>query len=121
MPNDYPFWEYIQANGNGRSPYGRVIQSNLIRKYEQFLGNGIGVANLYEYKWRLRGLSEDEEELNPKLEEMIKTMTGVDLTDTNGQFRSTYDILLGISEVWDTLDTKQQALLLENIAGKTQV
>ena len=52
---------------------------------------------------------------------MIKTMTGVDLTDTNGQFRSTYDILLGISEVWDTLDTKQQALLLENIAGKTQV
>jgi DNA repair exonuclease SbcCD ATPase subunit len=51
---------------------------------------------------------------------MIKTMTGVDLTDTNGQFRSTYDILLGISKVWDTLDTKQQALLLENIAGKTQ-
>ena len=69
---------------------------------------------------RLRGLSEDGEELNPKLEEMIKTMTGVDLTDTNGQFRSTYDILLGISKVWDTLDTKQQALLLENIAGKTQ-
>ena len=48
-------------------------------------------------------------------------MTGVDLTDTNGQFRSTYDILLDISKVWDTLDTKQQALLLENIAGKTQV
>ena len=47
-------------------------------------------------------------------------MTGVDLTDTNGQFRSTYDILLDISKVWDTLDTKQQALLLENIAGKTQ-
>lgn len=96
--------------------------SALITAGTEVLQDSKQVANgLRTISMRLRGLSEDEEELNPKLEEMIKTMTGVDLTDTNGQFRSTYDILLDISKVWDTLDTKQQALLLENIAGKTQV
>lgn len=96
--------------------------SALITAGTEVLQDSKQVANgLRTISMRLRGLSEDEEELNPKLEEMIKTMTGVDLTDTNGQFRSTYDILLDISKVWKTLDTKQQALLLENIAGKTQV
>ena len=96
--------------------------SALITAGTEVLQDSKQVANgLRTISMRLRGLSEDGEELNPKLEEMIKTMTGVNLTDTNGQFRSTYDILLGISKVWDTLDTKQQALLLENIAGKTQV
>lgn len=96
--------------------------SALITAGTEVLQDSKQVANgLRTISMRLRGLSEDEEELNPKLEEMIKTMTGVDLTDTNGQFRSTYDILLDISKAWDTLDTKQQALLLENIAGKTQV
>lgn len=96
--------------------------SALITAGTEVLQDSKQVANgLRTISMRLRGLSEDGEELNPKLEEMIKTMTGVDLTDTNGQFRSTYDILLDITKVWDTLDTKQQALLLENIAGKTQV
>lgn len=96
--------------------------SALITAGTEVLQDSKQVANgLRTISMRLRGLSEDGEELNPKLEEMIKTMTGVDLTDTNGQFRSTYDILLDISKAWDTLDTKQQALLLENIAGKTQV
>ena len=96
--------------------------SALITAGTEVLQDSKQVANgLRTISMRLRGLSEDGEELNPKLEEMIKTMTGVNLTDTNGQFRSTYDILLDITKVWDTLDTKQQALLLENIAGKTQV
>lgn len=95
--------------------------SALITAGTEVLQDSKQVANgLRTISMRLRGLSEDGEELNPKLGEMIKTMTGVDLTDTEGQFRSTYEILKDISDVWKDLDTKQQALLLENIAGKTQ-
>ena len=83
--------------------------------------NCIGVTNLCEYKWRLRGFAEEGEELNPKLGELIKTLTGVDLTDANGEFRNTYDILTEIGEQFDRLNSKEQALLLEEIAGKNQV
>lgn len=70
---------------------------------------------------RIRGVSEDGEELNAKLEEFVKNMTGVSLTQPNGEFRSTYDILMDIADVWDTLGSMDQAVLLEEIAGKNQV
>lgn len=52
--------------------------------------------------------------------EFIKQITGVDLTDANGEFRSTYDILNDIGKVWDTLNSKEQAMLAEEIAGKNR-
>lgn len=70
---------------------------------------------------RIRGVSEDGEELNAAMEEGIKRITGVDLTDANGEFRSTYDILKDIGKVWDTLNSKEQAMLAEDIAGKNRV
>lgn len=66
-------------------------------------------------------MSQDGEELNASMGEFIKQITGVDLTDTNGEFRSTYDILNDIGKVWDTLNSKQQAMLAEEIAGKNRV
>ena len=48
-------------------------------------------------------------------------MTGVSLTQPNGEFRATYDILMDIADVWDTLGSMDQAVLLEEIAGKNQV
>lgn len=66
-------------------------------------------------------MAEEGEELNPKLGELVKTLTGVDLTDANGEFRNTYDILTEIGEQFDGLNSKEQALLLEEIAGKNQV
>lgn len=69
---------------------------------------------------RLRGVSQDGEELNASLGELVKTLTGVDLTDANGEFRSTYDILVDISKVFNTLSSQEQALLLEEVAGKNR-
>lgn len=69
----------------------------------------------------MRGVSEDGEELNASMGEFIKTMTGVDLTDANGEFRSTYDVLKEIGEVWDELNSMEQASLAEEIAGKNRV
>ena len=66
-------------------------------------------------------MSDDGEELNAKLEEFVKNITGVSLTQPNGEFRATYDILMDIADVWDTLGSMEQAVLLEEIAGKNQV
>ena len=61
-----------------------------------------------------------------KLQEKVEALTNVDgtgginiLTET-GAFKSTYQILLGISEVWDKMDSMSQAGLLEILAGKVR-
>lgn len=69
----------------------------------------------------------------PKLESKIKSLTavngemGVSLTDSVGNFRSTYDILLDIADKWeeikeaDAKDGKNRANdLLETMAGKNR-
>ena len=87
----------------------------------EILRDSSKVANgLKTISMRLRGVAEEGEELNPKLGELVKTLTGVDLTDANGEFRNTYDILTEIGEQFDGLNSKEQALLLEEIAGKNQ-
>ena len=45
---------------------------------------------------------------------------GVDILTRSGDFKSTYDILLGISKVWDKMGDVEQAALLELVAGKTR-
>lgn len=79
------------------------------------------VANgLKTISMRLRGVAEDGEELSASMNDLIESMTGVKIETDDGQLRSTYDILKDIGEVWDELDTKQQALLAEEIAGKNR-
>lgn len=62
-----------------------------------------------------------------KLREQVKALTnvngngGVDILTESGAFRSTYDILLDIAEIWDKIneaDPKNQAALLEILAGE---
>lgn len=88
----------------------------------EILQDSSKVANgLKTISMRLRGVAEEGEELNPKLGELVKTLTDVDLTDANGEFRNTYEVLSEIGQVFDTLGSKEQALLLEELAGKNQV
>ena len=61
-----------------------------------------------------------------KLQEKIMALTnidgkgGIDILTDSGEFKSTYDILLAISKVWQDMDDTSQAALLELIAGKTR-
>lgn len=64
-----------------------------------------------------------------KLRKQVMALTnidgngGVDILTDSGAFRSTYDILLDIAQIWDQLndyDPKAQAALLELLAGKTR-
>ena len=45
---------------------------------------------------------------------------GINILTETGDFKSTYEILLGISKVWKEMDDVSQAALLELVAGKTR-
>lgn len=96
--------------------------SALITAGTEVLRNPDQVANgLKTISMRLRGISQDGEELVPNMQELVKSLSGVDITDKQtGNIRSTFDILNDIGKVWDDLGDKERALLTEEIAGKNR-
>lgn len=92
-----------------------IITANEVMQDPLTVSNGLKTISM-----RLRGVAEDGEELSASMNDLIESMTGVKVETDDGQLRSTYDILKDIGEVWDELDTKQQALLSEEIAGKNR-
>ena len=71
-------------------------------------------------------LEELGEEVDENVESISKMQTHI-LNLTNGkvnifgddrEFRSTYEIMKDIADIWDELDSKAQADLLETVAGK---
>lgn len=92
--------------------------------------NSVGAA-LRTISLRLRGTSvkELEEagedttgavESTSKLRSKVKSLSGVDILTDTGAYKSTYEILLEISKVWENMSDIDQAALLEIIAGKTR-
>lgn len=93
--------------------------------------NTVGNA-LKTLSMRIRGYDEETEEysedvavLTGKIADFTKTAsnpTGVTLfTDaTNQTYRSTYEILSDIADIWDEISDVDQARLLENLFGKRQ-
>ena len=80
---------------------------------------------------RLRGMKGELESLGEESEgvENISKMQGqilnmthgkVNIFGDNGEFRSTYDIMRDIADVYDELTSTEQANLLETIAGKNR-
>lgn len=79
---------------------------------------------------RLRGMKGELEELGEPIDENVENiskmqgqilkMTGgkVNIFDENGDFKSTYDIMVDIASIYDQLSSTDQADLLETIAGK---
>ena len=55
-----------------------------------------------------------------KLRSEIQSLTGVDIMLDENTYKSTYQIMLEISKVWDKLDDVSQANILEKLAGKTR-
>lgn len=81
---------------------------------------------------RLRGMKGDLEDLGEDVDENVESISKmqtqvlnlthgkVNIFDDNGNFKSTYEIMKGISEVYDTLSDTDKADLLETIAGKNR-
>lgn len=59
-------------------------------------------------------------ETQSKLRGKLKGLTGIDILTDTGAYKSTYDILLEISKVWDDLTDENRAGTLELIAGKNR-
>ena len=70
------------------------------------------------------GLVESASKLYTKVKQLTKTLSnpeGVEIIDkTNNSYKSTYQILLEISKVWNEIGDIQQAELLESLAGKVR-
>ena len=79
------------------------------------------VARFQEMKKNPLEITEvDGEEVNyNKIDEALKTI-GVDLKDTNGQFRELDQVFLDISSRWDTLTQTQQRYIATTAAGSRQ-
>lgn len=69
---------------------------------------------------RLRGIAEDGEELDPKLGEKFASI-GVQIENTDGSLRSTYEIFQDYAKVYDTLTDKEKQYYAELAAGKPNV
>ena len=79
---------------------------------------------------RLRGAKGELEDLGEEVDDNVENLTKmqgqilnlthghVNIFEDNGDFKSTYDILKGIYEVWGDLTDMEQADLLETVAGK---
>ena len=48
-----------------------------------------------------------------KLRDEIKSLSGVDIMENDDTFKSSYDILMNIGEVWDKLSDVNQANITE--------
>ena len=79
------------------------------------------VARFQEMKKNPLEITEvDGEEVNyNKIDEALKTI-GVDLKDTNGQFRELDQVFLDISSRWDSLTQTQQRYIATTAAGSRQ-
>ena len=56
----------------------------------------------------------------PKYRERLMALSGVDILDNAGEFRSTYDIISDLADKWQELSSTEQAAVTTMIAGKQQ-
>ena len=87
-------------------------------------GNALKILSmrLRGMKGELQALGEESDGIESisKIQTQILNLTGgkVNIFDNAGNFKSTYEIMKGISEVWTEISETDQATLLEIIAGK---
>lgn len=124
----------VAAGNSLEQSIAMLAAGNKVVQDPEALGNALKVLSM-----RIRGTKTDLEEAGEetdgvitntaKLQEKIMALTnvngtgGVNILTDSGAFRSTYDILYDIALVWDqinSIDPKNQAALLEILAGKTR-
>ena len=95
--------------------------SSLITAGTEVMRDPSQVANgLKTIAMNLQAVKQKKGDTFYKLKDDLKSMAEVDLTDTNGELRSTFDLIVDLSKNWDKLSEMQQSSLLQGIAGKQQ-
>lgn len=124
----------VAAGNSLEQSIAMLAAGNKVAQDPEGLGNALKVLSMRirGTKTELEGAGEETDGLienTSKLQAKVKALTdvngngGVDILTDTGAYRSTYDILLDIAEVWDDINDanpKNQAALLEILAGKTR-
>lgn len=108
-----------------------ATMANLGNSYEQTLGMMTAVTEvtrnasmasrgLRQISSRLVQVLDDNSSTGKKLTEIYEDL-GIELYDSQGQLRSTYDILQDLSKQWDNLSTNQRDYIALTSAGANQV
>ena len=121
----------VAAGNSLEESLAMLAAGNRVMQDPEAMGNALKVLSM-----RIRGVKTELEEAGEstdgmitntsKLQAKIEALTnidgsgGIDILTDDGGFKSTYQILLGISEVWEKMDNMSQAALLEIIAGKVR-
>ena len=116
----------MTANNSYEEAVAMVAAANRVVQNPSEVGGALRTISL-----RLRGtkvseleaMGEDTTgavETKSKLRAQLKGLTGVDILTDTGAYKSTYEILLEISKVWNTLTDEKRAGALELISGKNR-
>ena len=114
----------VAANGTLEEAVALTATANTIIQDADVVGTALKTVAM-----RLRGTDTktmEEEGLETdgavtsksKLQGKIKALSGVDILTDTGAYKSTYQILSEIAEVWEDINDMDQAALLELLAGK---
>ena len=106
----------VAANNNLSESVAMVTAANTVIQNPEEVGNALKSISM-----ALQGVNESTGELIPKFRELVLENTNfkVDIWDEQNQaFKSTYDIMVQMSTVWDELSDKQQAFLATKLVGK---
>ena len=114
----------VAANGTLEEAVALTATANTIIQDADVVGTALKTVAM-----RLRGTSTEEMEeegldtdgavtSKSKLQSKIKGLSGVDILTDAGAYKSTYQILSEIADVWEDINDMDQAALLELLAGK---
>ena len=108
------------ANNSFEQTLALITAGTEITQDASRVGNGLRTISM-----RIRGLNEEtgefDEELGNVVNDISELTNGkVSIMEDPNTYKSTYDILKRISEIWDELTDKQQAKLLEKLFGKNR-
>lgn len=114
----------VAANGTLEEAVALTATANTIIQDADVVGTALKTVAM-----RLRGTDTkimEEEGLDvdgavtskSKLQSKVKALSGVDILTDTGAYKSTYQILSEIADVWEDINDMDQAALLELLAGK---
>lgn len=113
------------ANNDLSQSIALITTANTVAQDAVSVGQGIKTVSLRlrSTKTDLEAMGEDAEgaaENVSKLREQMLALTGIDIQLDDSTYKSTYQILLEISKVWDRLDDLTRSSVLEQLFGKRQ-
>ena len=123
--------EALQNGGSALEAGGNTLEQSiaLIAAGNAAVQNASTVGNaLKTTSMRIRSSTAELEEMGEEIDDIVKSaskyraeikaLSGVDIMANESTYKSTYEILLEIANVWERLSDIEQATLLEDLAGK---